>query len=66
MLYLHITGILLANRESSSELLTKFRSEIDQVLINKDDTQSPKISKSLIQEGDLTSKRKRDTQNILD
>lgn len=39
-------------------LLTKFRSEIDQVLINKDDTQSPKISKSLIQEGDLTSKEK--------
>ena len=39
-------------------LLTKFRSEIDEVLINKDDIQSSKISKSLIQQGDLTSREK--------
>ena len=39
-------------------LLTKFRSEIDEVLINKDDIQSSKISKSLIQRGDLTSREK--------
>ena len=48
----------MSNEDVLVNLLTKIRSEIDDVLINKNDIQSPKLSKSPIQEGDLTFREK--------